>query len=211
MIARYRNTAARAITINDAITDPHLLGAALGPHSTWSTWRCVLKAAFGSRLRAKEKAQFATVAGNRAPPQQRVRELWAVIGRRGGKSRIAAALAVYVAAFTQHRLARGERGMVLVLAASQAQARTVFDYVRGFLEASPVLQQEIAASNQTEITLRNGIIIAVQRTASAPCAVARLLLQSSMRSRFGGTKLPLCQMLKLIALCCPRSPPLTAC
>jgi hypothetical protein len=30
--------------------------------------------------------------------------------------------------------------MVLVLAASQAQARTVFEYVKGFLEASPTLR-----------------------------------------------------------------------
>lgn len=74
---------------------------------------------------------------------------------------MAAALSVYFAAFVQHRLAPGERGMVLVLAASQAQARSVLEYIRGFFDTSAVLSKEIVASSQQEITLRNGIVIAV--------------------------------------------------
>jgi hypothetical protein len=124
-------------------------------------WRVILKAAFGIALNRDEARAFASVAGNRNPPQQRVRELWCIIGRRGGKSRIAAGLAVYLGCFCKYQLARGERGMVLVLASSQAQARTVFDYVRGFLDASPVLAQEVINATTNEITLRNGIVIAV--------------------------------------------------
>src|SRR6516165_5777404 len=101
------------------------------------------------------------VAGGRCPPAQRVRELWCLVGRRGGKSRIAAALAVYFACFVQHRLARGERGMVLVLAASQEQAKVVFNYAKAFLTESLVLRQEIAAVTRHEIRLNNGITIAV--------------------------------------------------
>jgi hypothetical protein len=74
---------------------------------------------------------------------------------------MAAALAVYLACFTNHKLAWGEVGTVLVLGASRDQARTVFEYVRGFLDASPVLRQEVVASTQSEITLRNGVVIAV--------------------------------------------------
>lgn len=74
---------------------------------------------------------------------------------------MAAALAVYAAAFVQHRLAKGERGMVLVLSASQAQSQTVFSYIKGFLEASATMSEEIVASARQEITLRNGIVIAV--------------------------------------------------
>jgi hypothetical protein len=148
-------------TIDPAITDSRLLGAALGPPQRWQTWRAALRAAFGLPLRAPEADLFATMAGGRAPPTKRVREFWALVGRRGGKSRMAAAVAVYLALFTQHKLARGERGMVLVLAASQAQAKTVFGYVRGFLDASSLLRREVTAANQFEITLRNGIVIAV--------------------------------------------------
>jgi hypothetical protein len=74
---------------------------------------------------------------------------------------MAAALAVYLACFAKHRLAAGERGMVLVLGASRDQAATVFAYIKGFLEASPVLRQEIDNVTRSEITLANGILIAV--------------------------------------------------
>jgi hypothetical protein len=74
---------------------------------------------------------------------------------------MAAALALYLALFSEHRLARGERGMVLVLAASTEQAKVVFGYCKGFLEASPVLRQEIVNITRSEITLRNGICCAV--------------------------------------------------
>jgi phage terminase large subunit-like protein len=148
-------------TIDDALRDPHLLGAALVDQGSWRVWRVVLKSAFGLALDEEEARVFAAVAGGRAPPTQRVRELWAVVSRRGGKSRMAAALAVYLALFAQHRLARGETGMVLVLAASRDQAQTVFGYVRGFIEASPILRREIVNAKASEIELRNNIVIAV--------------------------------------------------
>jgi len=108
----------KTFTIDRAIQDKNLLGAALGDPTTWAMWLVVLKAVFGQQLNRSERRAFSSVAGGRKPPQQMVREFWAIIGRRAGKSRIAAALAVYVAAFVPHKLAPGERGMVLVLAAS---------------------------------------------------------------------------------------------
>jgi hypothetical protein len=151
----------REFAIDRAFTDDRLLGAALGSEASWRTWRAVLKAGFGLALSEDESRTFAAVAGNRQLPSQRVRELWAIVGRRGGKSRVAAAIAAYLALFVEHRLARGERGMVLVLASSQAQAQTVFGYVKGFLDASAVLRREVANVTHHEIRLRNGIVIAV--------------------------------------------------
>lgn len=151
--------------IDRALLDHRLLGAALGDAATWSTWLVVLKAAFGLKLTDDELKVFASVAGNRSPPRQRVRELWAVCGRRGGKSRVAAALAVFFAAFVLHKLAAGERGMVLVLAASVEQSRTVFAYALAFLKTSPVLSKEIASVTRGEIVLRNGITIAIHANA----------------------------------------------
>ena len=110
----------------DQALAPNLLGAALGDTQTWQTWRVVLKACFGLELNREEARAFASVAGSRAPPAQRIRELWAIVGRRGGKSKIAAALAVYFALFTNPRLSMGEIGMVLVLAASRDQDAVVF-------------------------------------------------------------------------------------
>jgi hypothetical protein len=123
------------LTVDHALLDKHLLGAALGDAAPWDTWMSVLRAAFGLPLDEAQRATFHQVAGERGPPAQRVRELWAVIGRRGGKSRMAAALACFQAAFVKHQLARGEVGYVLVLAANRDQARVVFDFVTGQLVA----------------------------------------------------------------------------
>jgi hypothetical protein len=147
--------------IDRALLNKKALGAALGDAMSWSTWLVALLAAFGLSLNAAQQRVFASVAGDRLPPTRRVRELWCIIGRRSGKSRIAAALAVYFALFFKHKLSPGERGMVVIVAASQDQARTVFGYVKGFLTESPALRQEIASTSKSEIRLRNGVIIAI--------------------------------------------------
>lgn len=152
-----------AATIGDALADEHLLGAALGPVESWAgAWLPVLKAAFGETLNRSERRAFERIAGGRKAPRERVRELWAVAGRRSGKSRVAAALAVYIAAFIDHssKLARGETGYVLILAASKAQAGAVLNYCLGFLEASPVLRGLIDSVTADEIRLAGGIVIA---------------------------------------------------
>jgi hypothetical protein len=151
----------KPITIDRALLDKRLLGAALGEPDSWAKWLVVLRAAFGMNLNRADRRVFETVAGRRTPPKRRVRELWAVIGRRAGKSRIAAALAVYLAIFVKHKLAAGERGMVLVLALSQEQARATFDYALAFLRESPVLAREVVDTTRSEIRLRNGIVIAI--------------------------------------------------
>jgi phage terminase large subunit-like protein len=152
---------ASPISLRDALLDRALLGAALGDASSWSTWLAVLAAAFGLPLTAEQAAIFASVAGGRTPPKNRVREFWAICGRRSGKSRMAAALACFIALFTRHTLVAGERGLCLVLAASIDQAKGVFSYARAFLTTSPVLAQEIEDITANEIRLRNGVIIGV--------------------------------------------------
>ena len=152
-----------SISIEAALADKILLGAALGEVSSWQNWLTVLKAAFGQELTSSEQAIFEQVAGERPVPTSRVRELWAIVGRRGGKSRIAAAVAIYIACFCQdrYRLAHGEVGHILVLAASRDQARVVFEYCLAFLEASPILRQELLSVTASEIRLRGNLVIGV--------------------------------------------------
>jgi hypothetical protein len=147
-------------TIDRALHDHRLLGAALAPIETWATWLTGLKAAFHLELDASELEMFRTIAGDRSLPDRRVREFWAIAGRGSGKSRIAAAVSIYLALFQKHKLAPGERGMVLVIAGTIDQARVVFEYIDGFLTASSALRREIVARNRLEIRLRNGIVIA---------------------------------------------------
>jgi hypothetical protein len=160
MSERIRLRARPSIPIDSALTDPHLIGAALDL-TTRQTWLTTLKAAYARPLSDAERDIFSKVAGGRNPPSKRVRELWVNAARRSGKSEMSAALAVYHALLVPHKLSRGETGMVLVIAGSRDQATVVLNYVKGILSASPVLSKEVANVTAHEITLKNGIVIAV--------------------------------------------------
>jgi hypothetical protein len=148
------------VSIDRVLSDERLLGGELGG-PTWATWRVVLRAAFGLSLDDDGLATFRVVAGNRAPPGKRVRELWVCAGRRSGKSRVAAALALFFALFVKHRLAAGESPMVLLLAATVEQARVCFNYTLAFLRCSDLLCGEVAETTRSEIRLKNGVTIAI--------------------------------------------------
>jgi hypothetical protein len=149
--------------IVQAMLDKSLLGAGLGDLKTWQQWLMALRGAFAIKLNRAEAKAFAAIAGGRKPPVQKVREFWAVLGRRSGKSRIAAALAVYFAVLVDHtgKLAPGEIGYVFVLAASKDQARTIKNYCEGFLRSSPILSASIEEITAEEIRLHGGIVIGV--------------------------------------------------
>ena len=75
---------------------------------------------------------------------------------------MAAALAVYFALFVKHKLAAGERGMVLVLAASLDQSKVVFDYVLGFMRSSRrCWRRRSRARRAARSGWKNGIVIAM--------------------------------------------------
>ena len=84
-------------TIERALADKQLLGAALGDLSSWLTWLAVVKAAYGRPLSTAEREAFNRVAGGRGAPSRKVRQFAAVVSRRGGKGRVAGAMAVYEA------------------------------------------------------------------------------------------------------------------
>src|SRR5262245_14141006 len=104
------------VTMRRALDDPQLLGNALSGLS-WSAWRVLLVAAVGEPLTEDERTLFTTLTGREREPLTPVRELAAVVGRRGGKSRAMATLATYVAGLCEHEaLVPGERGVLLCVA-----------------------------------------------------------------------------------------------
>lgn len=151
------------IMIDDALTDPMLLGAALGPIEPWRAWLAVLKAFFALPLTDAERATFQVLAGGRAPPETPARELWCAVARRGGKTRIASAIASYLAVFRDYKpvLAPGEIGYVALVSQNKDQARVALHYIRAFFEESPVLRTLVEEVTQEEVRLKNGITIAV--------------------------------------------------
>ena len=128
---------------------------------SWSTWRAVLRAVEGAPLSKGERALFHAVA-DRAPPKSRVREFWAVCGRRAGKGSVASVIAAHSAAFFQDgdKLRRGERALVLAVACDRDQARIVLNYIKGFFEL-PLLKPMVTRETRDGLELSNSVDIAV--------------------------------------------------
>jgi hypothetical protein len=148
------------ITTTAAIDDPHLLAGSFAGES-WSTWRVVLRAAEGLPLDDDQRQAFVAVA-EREPPTKRVRELWAVIGRRGGKDSIASAIATAAAMgdYREH-LRPGERATVMCLACDREQARIVSRYVAGYFQSNPLLAPLVARETDDGLELTNGVEVVV--------------------------------------------------
>ncbi|MGH7012550.1 MAG: hypothetical protein ACREEL_00070 [Stellaceae bacterium] len=149
------------ITPAAAIDDPKLLGGAF-VGSSWNTWRAILKAAYAEPLDDAELALFHSVAGQRAPPSRRVRELVVIAGRRSGKDSIASAVATGAAMgdYSTH-LRPGERASVLCLACDREQARIVHRYVVAYFQRNLLLQQLIERETDDGLELNNGVEIIV--------------------------------------------------
>ncbi|MER8845941.1 hypothetical protein [Mesorhizobium australicum] len=168
------------VPMRDALRDPQLLGGAL-PGPSWAIWRTLLIAAMGEPLTDEEREAFAAVTGRPEEPQQRVDELWCVVGRRGGKTRAAGTLAAYVATLCDwsDKLAPGERGVLPILAASTSQADRAFQHVLGVLQHSPVLRGQIlGAPTSDTIRLSNFVDVMIRpanfRTIRSITAVAAI-------------------------------------
>ena len=95
---------------------------------------------------------------------ERVEEFWAVCGRRAGKTRAAATLAVYLAALVDHsaNLVVGERGLVLLVAENKEQAGIVFNYIAGIFDSVPLLSALVMNRTADTLALSNGVDLEVR-------------------------------------------------
>ena len=147
------------MNILQAIADPNLFAGWFKDRETWAAWRTFLAALFG--LPVEERALFAECTGSRPPPTSQSREAYLIVGRRGGKSFIAALIGVFLAAFRTYKLSPGERGIVMLLAADRRQARVLFRYVKAFIEGVPMLRQMVENITADAVELNNGIVIEI--------------------------------------------------
>ena len=148
-------------SLRRALSDPKLLGNALAGDS-WQAWRVLLIAACGEPLSDDERVIFKRLTGREREPGERVDELAAVVGRRGGKSRALATFATYVAALCQHRLVPGERGLVLIVAQNQRAARVVLHYAEACFDAAPALAALVVSRSDSVIELKGGVALEVR-------------------------------------------------
>lgn len=151
------------VTMRRALEDEFLFGAVLGGES-WAPWRVLLVAALGEELNREERRIFTALTKRPREPHQLVECFVGICGRRGGKSRAAAVLAVFIAALCDHndKFVPGERPLVLCIAQNVRQAAIVFGYIVGILEAVPALAGMIQSKTADSLTLSNGVSVEVR-------------------------------------------------
>jgi len=133
------------------------------PGDSWAGWKTILKATFGLPMTEAETSFFQSVAGDRLAPTTSVRELWAVVGRRGGKDSVASAVAAFVAAnFNQQdKLRPGERAVVACIAVDRDQAKVILNYIRSYFTDIPLLAGMLERETQWGFELSNRVDIQI--------------------------------------------------
>lgn len=160
--AEHRAVRSGGMSILAAMDDPKLFA----PHfqgDTWQAWRAYLAAVFGLPMDDTALALYRHHTGRSAPPVEPFKESALICGRRAGKSRIMALVAVYLATFRNYRpfLAPGEVATVSVIAADRRQARTIMRYIQGALRDVKLLAPMIAEEQVESITLTNSVVIEI--------------------------------------------------
>ncbi|MDT0581436.1 hypothetical protein [Brumicola blandensis] len=146
------------ISIIEFMEDQEILGTQF-TSETWNNWKALLAGFYGLKTDNKTFRKLT----NRKPPKTPCDELWMVIGRRGGKSQMAALLAVYEAIFNTHKdkLSKGELATIMVVASDRKQARSVMRYIQGLLLENPMLRSMVINESSDSIELNNKCIIEI--------------------------------------------------
>jgi hypothetical protein len=161
------------LNILQAISDPSLFAPFFRDRASWKSWITFLGALFA--LPVEDEALYAECTGGRPLPAQQSREAYLICGRRGGKSFIAALIAVFLACFRVYKLSPGERGVVMLLATDRAQAKVLFRYVRAFIEGVAMLRPMIERETSDTLELNNQVTIEIH-TASYRSVRGRTLI-----------------------------------
>ena len=151
-----------SLSILDVAHHPQLFASHF-TSATWARWFVFLAALFGLPLSDADLAVFREHTGRTVAPLAPSKEAALIVGRRGGKSRVLALIAVFIACFIDHapHLAAGEVATVAVIAADRKQARTILRYVLGLLRAVPALAALIEAETGKSVALSNRVAIEV--------------------------------------------------
>jgi hypothetical protein len=140
-----------------ALFAPHFRG------DTWTPWRAFLASLFALPMSEDQLALYRHHTGRVEAPAGPFKESALVIGRRGGKSRVLATIAVFLACFRDYsrHLAPGEVATIAIIAADRRQARSIFRFILGLLENVPMLAAMIGEQTADTITLKNRVVIEI--------------------------------------------------
>jgi hypothetical protein len=129
----------------------------------WTAWRAFLAAAFGLPLPTGAADIFLACSGLCEAPVARAAETYAIVGRRGGKTKIMSLIAAYLAAFEDWRpfLSRGERAHVMLVSKDREQAGIAFSYLESLFLEHPHLKLLVKDSSAGLLELRNSVTVKV--------------------------------------------------
>jgi hypothetical protein len=142
-----------------AMEDPQLFGQGFERRllrgDTFACWKVFLRALFALPMTDPDREVYRVHTGRTDPPGEPFNEAFCIVGRRGGKSLIAALIGVYLATFKDYEdmLAPGEVGTLMIIAADRRQARVIFGYVIALLGSSPMLRSLVTSKLKESVEL----------------------------------------------------------
>lgn len=146
-----------------ALRDQQLFAPYFRPAESWAAWEAVLRVLFGLALSAEDLALLERCAGRKQAFSGALTEAWLLCGRRSGKSRILALIAVILACFKDYSrlVSAGERVVIMVLAVDRDQAQVIFGYARALIADTPMLRSLLEHETAESLELSNGVSIEV--------------------------------------------------
>jgi hypothetical protein len=156
--------------IIQALRDSNLIGAVFPSLESWSSWITALKTAYAIPMDGQEIELFQRCTGRETPPATPAKEVYYIVGRRGGKGRMAGVKGAFLAAFQDYSgiLAPGEEGLLPIIASDREQAKIVLNYTRDIFLQSPILKPMLLDPDLTwELPLKNRITIRVMTCSKA--------------------------------------------
>lgn len=142
---------------NPDLFAPHFAGP------SWDTWRAFIAALFAAPMTDEQIGLYRTYTGRTTAPTTPFTEAALIVGRRGGKSRVLALIAVALATMRDYSpyLAAGEVATIGVLAQTTKQGRSIFRFVLGLLKEIPSLTPLIVEEAADTILLSNRVQIEI--------------------------------------------------
>jgi hypothetical protein len=185
--ASKKKATAAPLSILEALEDGALFGRMGFDAESWTAWLVFLAALFGLPMTPEQLAVYRRHTGRSGAPTSLWRYAQLVVGRRGGKSRILALIATFMACVLDHsaHLVPGERAVIAVIAKDRQQAKVILGYIVGFLKEIPLFAGLIEAEQAESVHLSNGVSIEIHTASIARHAVARSLLCFVMKQHSG--------------------------
>jgi hypothetical protein len=125
--------------LHACMIDPNLFGGTFaGP--TFDAWRTVAKILDGLPLTEPELALYQLLTGRKVAPTVPFTEAYEIKPRRAGDTLFAGAFGLHAALGDYwDKLGPGEIATVALIASDRRQARQLMNYVKGLIEASPLI------------------------------------------------------------------------